>query len=363
MIGVIGAGPAGAYSAYLLAKSGYDVDIYEEHNSIGSPVQCTGIVTSAITEILAVKSDLIVNRINRVKVIAPNNNSIDIKLKIPDLVLDRARFDQALAQQAVDAGAGLFTNHRLTGMEGKKLQFTASGKTRFVEHNKVIIGADGPLSVVGRNLGSSIRDFFIGSQAVVEDEFEKDCVEIFLLKQGFGWILPEDDRRARVGVFGYKHAAAKLDEILKAHLPNSKTLVKQGGLIPVYNPRLNTYKDGVYLVGDAAGMVKATTGGGIVQALTAAVQLEKSIRTRQNYESLWKQKLSKPLLLHLAARKMLDRFNDAQLNQLVDLTAQDKMKELLGRHSRDKPLDFALKLIKTEPKYLLFLKNLLLPEF
>lgn len=363
MIGVIGAGPAGAYSAYLLAKSGYDVDIYEEHKSIGSPVQCTGIVTSAITEILPVKPELVVNKINRVKVVAPNNNSVEIKLKTPDLVLDRARFDQSLVQQAVDAGAGLFTNHRLVGMDGRKLQFTVSGKTRFVEHNKVIIGADGPLSAVGKSVGSVIKNFFIGSQAVVEDSFEKDCVEIFLLRQGFGWVLPENDKRARAGVFGYKHAAAKLDEILKTRLPDCKTLAKQGGLIPVYSPRLNTYRDGTYLVGDAAGMVKATTGGGIVQALTAAVQLEKSIRTRQNYESLWKQKLNKSLLLHLAARKVLDRFSDAQFNQLIDLTAQDKMKELLGTHSRDKPLDFAWNLIKTEPKYLLFLKNLVLPDF
>ncbi len=363
MIGVIGAGPAGAYSAYLLAKSGYDVDIYEEHNSIGSPVQCTGIVTSAINEIRQVKPDLIVNKVNRVKVIAPNNNSVEIRLKTPDLVLDRARFDQSLVQQAVDAGAGLFTNHRLIGMDGKRLQFSASGRTRFVEHNKVIIGADGPLSIVGKNMGSPIKNFFIGSQAVVEGEFEKDCVEIFLLKQGFGWALPENDKCARVGVFGYKHAAAKLDEILKMRLPDCKILTKQGGLIPVYSPRLKTYKDEIYLIGDAAGMVKATTGGGIVQALTAAVQLEKSIRTRQNYGALWKQKLNSSLLLHLAARKVLDRFNDAQLNRLVDLTAQDKMKELLGAHSRDKPLDFALKLVKTEPKYLLFLKNLVLPGF
>ena len=39
MITIIGGGPAGSYTGYLLAKKGFDVSIYEEHAEIGNPIQ------------------------------------------------------------------------------------------------------------------------------------------------------------------------------------------------------------------------------------------------------------------------------------------------------------------------------------
>ena len=52
MIAIVGAGPAGSYLGHLLAKEGKDVCIFEEHSRIGSPVQCTGIVTHSIEKFL-----------------------------------------------------------------------------------------------------------------------------------------------------------------------------------------------------------------------------------------------------------------------------------------------------------------------
>ncbi|MEM4264021.1 MAG: NAD(P)-binding protein, partial [Candidatus Woesearchaeota archaeon] len=43
MISIIGAGPVGSFAAYLLAKAGFEVSIFEEHEKIGLPVQCTGL--------------------------------------------------------------------------------------------------------------------------------------------------------------------------------------------------------------------------------------------------------------------------------------------------------------------------------
>jgi digeranylgeranylglycerophospholipid reductase len=358
MMAVIGGGPVGAYSAYLLSKIGYDVDIYEDHNEIGKPVQCTGIVTSAINEILQVPQDVIVNKVNVMRVHAPNGKSIDLKLKEPDLILDRTKLDAHIVQKAVDNNVGLFLGHRLTGMEGKKLKFNVGGQIKFVEHSKYVIGADGPLSVVGKSMGSHVKRFFVGSQSVVEDSFEKNIVDVFLFKKGFGWVVPENESRARIGVLGYKDSNTKLQEILKAY-PRAKVIENQGGLIPIYNPMLKTYSNNTFLIGDAAGMVKATTGGGIVQGLMAAEQLAKSMKTKQNYETLWKQKLGKSLLLHLGTRKVLDRFNDNDLNHLIEMTSQDKLKTVLAEHNRDNPLKLGMKMLSTEPKYLLFLKTLL----
>ena len=97
MISIVGGGPAGCYSAFLLAKAGKKVNIIEEHKQIGSPVQCTGIVTSSIKKIIPIKKNAILNKISRAKIFS-KNNSVEIKLKNPNLVLDRQKLDQHLAE-------------------------------------------------------------------------------------------------------------------------------------------------------------------------------------------------------------------------------------------------------------------------
>jgi len=64
MISIIGAGPSGSYLAFLLAKSGKKVQIFEEHSSVGRPVQCTGIVTSSISRFIRLKKEFVINRPN-----------------------------------------------------------------------------------------------------------------------------------------------------------------------------------------------------------------------------------------------------------------------------------------------------------
>ena len=61
MIVIIGAGPVGCYAAYLLAKKGKKVAVFEEHKKIGRPVHCTGIVTSSFGKIFDIKKEFLVN--------------------------------------------------------------------------------------------------------------------------------------------------------------------------------------------------------------------------------------------------------------------------------------------------------------
>ncbi|MFA5141429.1 MAG: NAD(P)/FAD-dependent oxidoreductase [Candidatus Woesearchaeota archaeon] len=357
MISVIGGGPAGSYSAYLLAEAGYDVDIYEDHNKIGLPIQCSGIVTSAINDIVKIKPELILNKITTMRVNAQDKN-FEVKLKDPDLILNRAGFDQFLADKAVEKGAGLYMGHKLIAIENQKLKFWVQGKPVFVHNSKHVVGADGPMSIVGKHMDSRVKRFFVGSQVLAEGNFEKEIVQVFLFNKGFGWIIPENETRARIGAMGYKDCSSRMEEIL-SKVPNAKVIEKQGGLIPIYSPFHKTYSDNNYLIGDSAGMVKATTGGGIVQAMQAAQQLVKSFKTKQNYETLWKQTVGKDLFAHLAVRKALDCLGDNDLKKLVELTSQEGIKTILSEHSRDKPLGFGLKLLKAEPKYALLLKSLI----
>ena len=111
MITVIGAGPAGCYSAYLLAKAGKEVQVFEEHSEIGYPIQCTGLVTSSINEILKIKKDAIVNEIDKVRIFS-KNECLDLKLKNKNLVLDRKKFDNYVADLAISKGTKIFLNYK-----------------------------------------------------------------------------------------------------------------------------------------------------------------------------------------------------------------------------------------------------------
>ena len=61
-VDVIGAGPAGSYTAYCLAKKGHAVNVYEKDPVIGKPVQCTGILSDYFTTIMEPKKDFVESR-------------------------------------------------------------------------------------------------------------------------------------------------------------------------------------------------------------------------------------------------------------------------------------------------------------
>src|SRR3989344_9622751 len=107
MISIIGAGPSGTYLGSLVKDK---VRIYEEHKIIGKPIQCTGILTHSIKELIPLSNEFIVNKIKRIKLISPNNNEYEFKLKNEEIIVDREKFDNYLINKAKDNGAEILTN-------------------------------------------------------------------------------------------------------------------------------------------------------------------------------------------------------------------------------------------------------------
>src|SRR4030042_6827028 len=147
MISIIGAGPCGSYTAYLLARAGFEVDVFEEHKGIGQPVQCTGIVTGVLERLIEVKKEFVANMINTARIYAPNRDFIEIKLK-DNIILDRMKFDAYLAEKAMNAGANFFMNHKFVSLKKRDeniLVRIKDNKKNAVKENKttVLIGADG----------------------------------------------------------------------------------------------------------------------------------------------------------------------------------------------------------------------------
>ncbi len=357
MISIVGSGPAGTYTAGLLAKEGFSTEVYEEHNTIGKPIQCTGITTIYLNNVLTerkIESEgFLVNTISKTRVFAPDNSSVDITLK-KNYIVDRTRFDQYLADLAQSAGAKIHCGKKfITGSRSsKKIKLKFNNETKETD---ALIGADGPFSAVAKAFNMyGNRRFALGAQARMQmnETFDPNVVEFFLGKGYFGWLVPETERIARVGIASNEKAKHYFDELLKKR--PGEILEWQSGPIPVYNPRLPTEQGNVFLIGDAATQVKATTYGGIIPAMMAAPSLVTAIKHQKSYQRLWKQVIGRELWLHLAMRKLLDRFTDRDCNRLINLTSQAKITKVLTEHDREFPCKILAKMLIREPRFLSF---------
>jgi len=356
MISIIGAGPSGAHAASLIAKHDRVV-IFEEHDRVGFPVQCTGITTGYLSTLVPIKREFLVNKVSKVRVFSPNGNFVDFNLKNPNLVLDRAAFDRSMVRRALDNGAELLTNHRFirSRQEEGKIVIDLKGRYKKI-HADVLVGADGPFSLVARSSGMyGKRRFVVGVQARVNLQVNPDLVEFHLNKDFMGWVVPESYKVARVGISSYSNQNVFFKDFMNKRVGRAKIREYQSGFIPIFNPYLKTQKGKVYLVGDAATHVKATTYGGIIQGMMAAEELAKAHTKGLSYERLWRKRIGKDLWLGLMIRKKLDTFSNQHYNKLVSMVKNDDVKRIIEYYDRDFPSRLVLKLLLREPRFLRFL--------
>mgnify|MGYP001602908886 FL=1 len=198
------------------------------------------------------------------------------------------------------------------------------------------------------------RKFMVAMQARVKGRFDKDVFVVYLGRGYFGWSVPENEEYSRVGVIasndnpkGYFH------EILKKE--KGEIVEFQSGLIPKYQKGIVCQKDNVFLVGDAATQCKSSTHGGIIQGMIGASALCEALINGKDYDRLWKKKLGKDLYVHLKIRDRIDKMSDDELNYMIKLVKQEKVKKILEAYDRDYASKIALKLFIKEPRFLRFL--------
>jgi digeranylgeranylglycerophospholipid reductase len=348
MICIIGGGPAGSYAAKLLAKS-HRVIVVEEHEQIGSPVQCTGIITPDFTRFA---EPVIVNTIKRAVLHSPNQK-LKLKLACPNLVIDRQKTDQRLASAARKAGASYLLGTRAEKISRVFGGFRVSTPKGTIKP-RIIIGADGPLSTTAKSLQLYTTKSFLKTKQLVLKKRNENLVEFFFLKGGFGWLVPESGTMVRAGVAALNNPSEVFSMLeKKARLDTKAPVAIQGGLIPVFSSRGQRAKDNAYLVGDAAGFVKATTGGGLVQGLCSSQLLAKAILENRSYAYAWQRTLLPELVAHRLAFNALAKLGPAELDKLI--LRLRKIRTLLETESRDNFLSLGLKAVLRQPLLLSYL--------
>lgn len=310
---VVGAGVVGLSLARMLAERGISVSVYDSKRNVADGAEkASGIFSvSGLRRIGIPYDDAVINRLNGARLHAGGEILNIMADDTKAYVVDRGKLAEACLKGAREAGANIHLNKRLSGDD---LHDMARGK------DSIVVGADGAVSTVASTFGfPSIPSYVLTAKAtyrkvdvhdasVVDMHFDNSVTEGF-----FGWLVPYSRDTLEVAVGISSTAKIPSTEAFRKFLASDAVtdVVKNGdmgkelaSIIPLKSRDI-TVKGNVALVGDAAGQVKATTGGGIIfgvscaEALTDAISATLSQGKRLGaYEKLWRGRHGKDLWLH-----------------------------------------------------------------
>lgn len=380
---VIGAGPAGSIAAKTAAEKGLDVLLIEKRQEIGDPVRCAeGVSKLYLKKHVEIDKKWICADLKGARIYAPDGTKIEMAEEIAGgevgYVLERKIFDRALAENAAKAGAEVRVKTRATSLiveddfiKGARLMHL--GKEYDV-HAKIVIGADGVESKVGRWAGidTSLKPADIETcvqYLVAGIDINQEYCEFYIGNEiapgGYVWIFPKGEGKANVGIgiLGSKMGKFKLRPVdylntfLEKKFPNVRIVEMIFGGVPVSGSIEKTSANGLMLIGDAARQSDPVTGGGILNAMDAGrmageaafaaisagdVSLEK---LEDVYEKRWRATTGHAIDLSLIVKNCFIDLTDENLNSLAH-----SLKDV--KFERMRLLDLLYALFKADKKLL-----------
>ena len=307
-VAIVGAGPAGSYCAYKLAKTGVYPTVFDYSHPREKP--CGGLVPAKAQKSFPFLRALPIPHSERsvITVIAPSGRRMVIDFgKGSILGFSRLKFDQYLLGMAVNEGADLI-EEKVIGIERKSDRW----KVRTQKQSyavKTIVGADGVNSMVRRNIIGSLskrdKGFCVG-YFVKGLENEEVTMKFLSDKKGYMWLIPRGDNTS-VGIgsaeiWRYPELKNELDTFISKFCPNAEKVSTWSALIPnVKNAK--TFCNPIagsnwILIGDAAGHVDPISGSGITYALSDGELAAEviAVDTPEMFNKLWIEKYGQPLL-------------------------------------------------------------------
>lgn len=362
---VIGGGPSGLALSAELAKSGIRVIVFEEHNKVGFPRHCAGLVSiSCIKDLMGftLDEDFILNKIRGAKIYSPTG-TIELVIgrsKPQAVVLDRELMDRTLYEIALTRGVNVFLNASVTSaILEKHLHKVKVDNTTF--KCKVLIDAEGTkfkfTKLIGVDLPIMFKEILPAVQIEIKGikELDTEYVEVYLgntwAPNFFAWIIPLSEKRARIGLASSRRDIFQLLKLFMNNHPRVKDRVVKakikrlfGGLVYIGGPLSKTFTNRMLLIGDAGGFTKPTTGGGVftghISSKIAAkvVKLaydtsDFSYKTFALYEKLWKRTLKKELILMKHFRTIFWNLPDSMLEKMMEYIKELDLLDIIRKYS------------------------------
>jgi len=356
---VAGAGVAGCMAAIEASKQGVRIGLFEEHPQVGVPSHCSGVVSLSGLKLLGMTSNQAFDQrlIRGARFFPPTGSPIEITRPEPvALIINRMKFDQYLAKNAINNGVELHTKSRITKFEktsDQEIQVTIQNQG--VVGAKVLIDASGAGSRLPTQAGLKPPDWsqiLPGLQyELIGTDRQDDLVNLYFGSKRapgfFAWSIPTGDHSVRAGLATSKgNVRTLLDQLVKEHWPKSKIDATKSGSVLVSGPVDRCWSPGFIFAGDAAGQVKQTTGGGIViggycgmlagkAAASAVKNPRRADQFLETYDHEWREKFSSDLKKMGIGRRLFFGLSDATLDKLFPA-----LEPLLGEITEIADMDF-----------------------
>ncbi len=358
---IVGAGPAGSTAARTCASLGLRTILLEEHPEVGCPTHCTGKLSLHGFERFDIPASLIQTTLRAAGLYAPDGTVARVRRAVADShVVDRDPFDRFLAQRAADAGADIITGARARTVErvtvGRGLLRVRVERRAdpLVITTPLVIDAEGANPILPPQLNISPRRTLVhglqyeleGVEVDAEDApdlyFGRDVAPGF-----FAWLMPIGSGRGRLGLavdprLTNRPPVFYLERLIESHpavaprMGRATIVRKLAGRIPILGLRRPTYTDGMMVIGDAAGQVKATSGGGIYFSMLAGEiagqaaarylggDAAKARGALADYEHQWQAAFGREVRFTTIVRQTVNRLSDRHINAVIRALATDE---------------------------------------
>ncbi|MFW6117948.1 MAG: geranylgeranyl reductase family protein [Chloroflexota bacterium] len=385
---IVGAGPAGSYVAYELASSGHHVAVFEKKSAPGINPCCTGIISAECLQSLDIGTDVILTRVNSARFFSPSERCLRFQTEtVQAYVVNRLLLDKALASKAQSQGVQYFFSSPVVdvipGKDSIKVETLGFGARQIFSARAVVL-ANGFRPKLPWKLGlGRIKNFLVGAQVEIEAT-NVDELEVYFDQKiapgAFAWLVPTSTNKAYVGLLATSQARLHLQNLLdnlfdRGRITGREVEIEQKA-VPI-GTLARTYGDRVVVIGDAAGQVKPTTGGGIyfghVGVRIAAEVLDEAL-SRDNltagqlsrYQKQWKAKMGKELSRGYWARWLYAKLSNRQIEGIFNMVDSSGMVEALlnsGNFSFDWHSRLFLAVLRRSSAYpLLKIRHLLFRE-
>jgi geranylgeranyl reductase family protein len=331
---VVGAGPAGSSAAKAAALGGAKVLMVDRRQRVGVPVQCAELVTRWISHHVRLSSTCIIQATETMITHLSDGTHPEktYEMRSPGYMLDRSLFDQELVTSAIRAGAMLSTETKAIGLFPDGVMVEQGTRKEMIKA-KVMIGADGVHSLVGRWAGLTPLKTMVALQYEVVNPGAQKQAEVFFspdYEGGYAWFFPKG-KTANVGLGIIPSKTPDLSRLLDQflnHLAESKKwptlnrVGKTGGSVPCGGSRQTVFQN-ILLAGDAAGHAHPITGAGIFNAviggeiagrIAAGAVLRGEVKSLENYEIEWREAFGKSLSYGAMKREYLEeKWNHSEI--------------------------------------------------
>lgn len=357
---IVGGSISGNYLCYLLSNTNLKIIVIEEHEQVGLPFQCAGIVSQKLSRLIDLPKEIILNRVKTAKIVGPSGVYIKLSGNEQPYIIDRIGLDRLFfnkikqKENVVYCFGERFKTFKYVRDNPQKLVLIETSKRKLKV--KMLVGCDGPLSSVAKSLGIKNKNLY-AIQIRIKAHFDENEAAMFFdrrWKESFGWIVPERNNIYRIGMASSKNITKNFRVFLnRINLKMEQKIDQQGGLIP-YGLMKKLAFENILLVGDSACQVKATTGGGIIMLLIAAKYAANCIKTCFKQENFSKKTIKKyyeipcraiigrELKTHYLIRLFLERFSETDFEKLFQIIKTTKMENQISLYG---DMDFPKALI------------------